>query len=461
MSDDYNNYLTTMYNDLYPSPDEIDEQKSNISSNIDTLAENKEIPQELPKETCPFRKSNIHQIFSEENATYFAHFEENQGQLHIYIKEKDSNPPNIYENFFTLDQLIFINSWFQIFDNMNDLLKEFELLIKNESFSLKLKNEGEISLYIVLPNTLIDPIEIIIPQDRIKERKLYREIYLHLLNVEQNHRQQTKKINDRLAALESLIGVSAAQSQDNRYSIKARENLEQMKNALKNEIKAMANEKIKLGAENFFKSNPENLNTAPLCIDTKQKPFQESSILTKNPNGDIENNELNLLLEWMAPAVNKLNNNPRVLHTKLIYNALTDGDKANNFHKKCDKLNKPTIVLIETKEGYRYGGYTSVNWDSPDKSEFKKDENAFIFSFNTKKKYETKNPEKSIQCSKYFGPYFGEGGTICVPDNFLDDVNTFYQWPSTYNLIQKDELTLGREHTIRIANYEVYTIDIE
>ena len=82
--------------------------------------------------------------------------------------------------------------------------------------------------------------------------------------MEQNHRQQTKKINDRLAALESLIGVSVAQSQDNRYSIKARENLEQMKNALKNEIKAMANEKIKFGAENLFKTNPENLDNIPL-----------------------------------------------------------------------------------------------------------------------------------------------------------------------------------------------------
>ena len=264
MSDDYNNYLNTMYNDLYPSTDDKDEAKSNISSNIDIVAENKEIPPDLPKETCPFKTSNIHEILSEGNTTYFAYFEQNKEQLHIYIKEKDSNPPNIYENYYTLDQLISINSWFKIFYNIKDLLKEFELLIKNQSFSLKLKKEGEISLYIVLPNTLIDPIEIIIPQDRIKERKLFREIYLHLLNVEQNHRQETKNINDRLASLESLIGVSVNASVNNRYSIKARENLEQMKNALKDEIKAMANEKIKFGGENLFKANPENLDNIPL-----------------------------------------------------------------------------------------------------------------------------------------------------------------------------------------------------
>ena len=461
MSDDYNNYLNTMYNDIYPLTEENDESRSNISSNNETLVENKEIPQDLPKETFPFKTSNINKIFSENNTKYFAHFEQIQEQLHIYIKEKDSNPPNIYEKFYTLDQLISINSWFKIFDNIKDLLKEFKLLIKNESFLLNLKTECEISLYIILPNTLIEPKEIIIPQDRIKERKLFREINLHLLNIEQNHRQETKNINDRLTNLESLIGVNINQSQNGRYSMKARENLEQMKNALKDEIKAMANEKIKFGGENLFKINSENLNNIPLYIDHKQKLFQESTILTKNQNNEIENNELNLLLEFLTPAINKIKKNPRIIHTKLIYNALIDVDKANNFHKKCDKLNKPTLILIETKEGYRYGGYTSVNWDSPDKSEFKKDENAFIFSFNTKKKYENKNVEKSIQCNKYFGPYFGEGGNICVPDNFLNDGKAFYPWPSTYNLTQKDELTLGREHNIHVVNYEVYTIDVE
>ena len=50
--------------------------------------------------------------------------------------------------------------------------------------------------------------------------------------------------------------------------------------------------------------------------------------------------------------------------------------------------------MVETKEGYRYGGYTSLNWDSPDKAEFKKDENAFIFSFNTKKNMKVKMLKK-------------------------------------------------------------------
>ena len=50
-----------------------------------------------------------------------------------------------------------------------------------------------------------------------------------------------------------------------------------------------------------------------------------------------------------------------------------------------------------------------------------------------------------------FGPNFGEG-TIFIPDNFLNETNAFYQWPSVYNLSEKDELTFGKNNKIEIKN---------
>ena len=58
----------------------------------------------------------------------------------------------------------------------------------------------------------------------------------------------------------------------------------------------------------------------------------------------------------------------------------------------------------------------------------------------------------------FWGPYFGEGGAICVPDNFLQEKNAFYQWPSSYDIPEKDELTFGQEHIINISRYEVFQI---
>ena len=96
----------------------------------------------------------------------------------------------------------------------------------------------------------MNPVEIIVPQNGIKERKLFKELYLSLLNIEQKHRQESKRINEKLANLEHAVGLSVNQSQHNRYSMKAKENLEQMKNALKDEIQMMEKDKIKFGLNN-------------------------------------------------------------------------------------------------------------------------------------------------------------------------------------------------------------------
>ena len=247
----------SLYDNLYSSSkkenQDIKETEESLSQQIpqnDYDQKTKPIPKDLPQTTIPFRTSNAYQIFSEEKSLYNIYFGQSHDQLKIFIKEKDSNPINIYEKNISLDELIQINDWFNIFDNIKDLLSELELLVKNDNLGIKLKKEGELGLYIILPNNLMNPIEIIVPQNGIKERKLFKELYLSLLNIEQRHRQESKRINDKLINLENALGLSVNQSQQNRYSIKAKENLEQMKNALKQEIQMMENDKIKFGLNN-------------------------------------------------------------------------------------------------------------------------------------------------------------------------------------------------------------------
>ena len=61
--------------------------------------------------------------------------------------------------------------------------------------------------------------------------------------------------------------------------------------------------------------------------------------------------------------------------------------------------------FIETTKGYRFGGYTELNWD--DNSCGKKDKSTFIFSFNNKQKYIARNNNSSIYCNPSEGPRFG------------------------------------------------------
>ena len=252
--------LQKLYEDIYSYSNKDSQENRQDEESIsqkfsqnDLEQKTKPIPKDLPQTTIPFRTSNAHQVFSEDKSLYYIYFEQINEQLKVYIHEKDSNPKNIYEKNFTLDELIEINDWFKIFYNIKDLLSELELLVKNDNLGIKLKNFGELSLYIILPNKLMDPIEIIVPQNGVKERKLFKELYLTLLNIEQKHRQESKRISEKLINLEHAVGLSINQSEHNKYSIKAKENLEQMKNVLKQEIQIMENDKAKFRLNNAIK----------------------------------------------------------------------------------------------------------------------------------------------------------------------------------------------------------------
>ena len=252
--------LQKLYEDIYSSPNKDSQENRQDEESIsqkfsqnDLEQKTKPIPKDLPQTTIPFRTSNAHKVFSEDKSLYYIYFEQINEQLKVYIHEKDSNPKNIYEKNFTLDELIEINDWFKIFYNIKDLLSELELLVKNYNLGIELKTFGELSLYLILPNKLMDPIEIIIPQNGVKERKLFKELYLTLLNIEQRHRQESKRISEKLMNLEHAVGLSINQSEHNKYSIKAKENLEQMKNVLKQEIQIMENDKAKFRLNNAIK----------------------------------------------------------------------------------------------------------------------------------------------------------------------------------------------------------------
>ena len=47
---------------------------------------------------------------------------------------------------------------------------------------------------------------------------------------------------------------------------------------------------------------------------------------------------------------------------KLIYRASEHGYSAKSFHKYCDNVKGPTLVIIKSSEGYIFGGYTTQSW---------------------------------------------------------------------------------------------------
>ena len=58
-----------------------------------------------------------------------------------------------------------------------------------------------------------------------------------------------------------------------------------------------------------------------------------------------------------------------------------------HFIIKLKKYSK--LILVKSKSGYIFGGYTIQTWESTNKN--KKDKLAFLFSLNKQKKYNIKN----------------------------------------------------------------------
>jgi hypothetical protein len=56
-----------------------------------------------------------------------------------------------------------------------------------------------------------------------------------------------------------------------------------------------------------------------------------------------------LILAYLPKKPNKL---------KLIYNFKIYGSSAKIFHSQCDGKS-PTLYIIKTKKGYKFGGYIS------------------------------------------------------------------------------------------------------
>lgn len=88
---------------------------------------------------------------------------------------------------------------------------------------------------------------------------------------------------------------------------------------------------------------------------------------------------------------------------KLIYRASVNGDEPSDFHNKCDNI-KNVLVLYYTTKFIKFGGFTSIGFDSSNCS--KDDLNCFIFNINDKKIYEPEE-KNQVGCFEVNGPFFG------------------------------------------------------
>ena len=143
---------------------------------------------------------------------------------------------------------------------------------------------------------------------------------------------------------------------------------------------------------------------------------------------------------------------------RLLYSPTLDSNTKEDFHKHCDNKGS-TIVLVETSNGRRFGGFTSLSWKSND--QWVKDPCACIFSFDNHKKYKLLLPDYSYYGGPGNGPHFGYCDQLGFYNNgggtgFLDTIHTGNFGTKTYDIPNMEEITLTNNYIMN--KFEVYQV---
>ena len=341
------------------------------------------------------------------------------------------------------------------FKQENDLYKQENALLNNENTSLKTENENlrkELKQFKEQYDKLKNEYtsfkkEIPSIQEQNKELLKIKETYESQIPILQNNLEQINKDNE---VLKQNITVLSNQNESlikennslKNSQTKSQPNEEEINNLMEElnsyRIKAQENELLK-----------KQLEDLQYQIQMMQERQEDEDV--KEVKGDIihDMNEL----EMITKKINK--ENKRII-INLLYKASADSDSAAVFHEKCDSANN-TIVLVETKDGKRFGGYTTQSWrgnciDKPDTD-------AFIFSFDKMKTYDNIPGDDAIGCYPKFGPIF-LGCQIKIFDNAFTKGGTTFEKELNFNTEEDYELT-GGSTTFDVKDIEVYEVIIE
>ena len=327
---------------------------------------------------------------------------------------------NLFQNIFTLDDLMSLSKAFRFCDNTEEALDIFSKIFETENkYNLSEKDEELIFyLKIYLPNGNEQEIQLNLKKieslEDVSKDKLFEKIKL-LEKENKSLKLEINKLKKDLIKKDKII-ESLSKKQNNNFN----------ENGEEEEINEINNEEEELG-ENGINTNIVKTEEEINFIENRLKQiyyFQNKSI-----------------------------------KYELIYKGSKNGDKSLNFHTKVDGI-KNTLTLVKTKKGIRFGGFTSEIWNQIG-GYGKCDPFAFCFSLELKKIYNCQKNQIAIFCSDGYGPYFKGTNTIFgIYNNFFTqggwcDYTTFAY---SYGKFEKNfEITNG-EQKFEIDDVEVFKI---
>ena len=333
----------------------------------------------------------------------------------------------------------------QIITNQNQIINN----IKSENLSLKkqiseLRNSQRELQNISLTKNQLEELE------SLRKKVAEFEILKSQLNELNSLRVEVAKYHSVKSQLKELTLLKGKLNEQNKEIAQLKKKAAE---ADKLKLRVEELENLKNRNEQEIKGLKESLRIYNIKTSTKEdkEMIDEDTPEEVTVKGDIihDINELELITK-------KINHNNQKLTLNLLYKATADTDKAAAFHAKCDEA-KSSIVLVETKKGKRFGGFTTCSW-SGDCIE-KKDEEAFVFSLDKLKTYDNIPGEEAIGCYPKFGPIF-LGCQIRIYDNAFTKGGTTFERGLNFDTEEDYELT-GGDRVFDVKEIEVYEVVFE
>ena len=424
----------------------IEKDKKEKENNINKLTEKiNNIENKIPKNKI--KENDNNKIIALENGLKSLDAKLNNFENMAILLEKQNDDNKVYEIINTLGE------------EMNEIKQKLNKKEKEKNLNNnKNKNKSD-------PEIL----------NKIKNN----ENNISLLQTKLNKIQETKqKDNDDKKKINNIIKTS------NDLVTKIDALFNHIKK-LENENKELNNKITKLSSSkqipqiNAKKIIPKSNTDYYRTLENQNQENQSSFYNRTNPNINninISKDSINSRIvnyEDIIFIQNRIKEiNPRIkdVYFSLVYRATEDGDKAVNFHNKCDKIG-PNIVLIKTKKGFIFGGFTFRNWEHlprdidinrPNLGSASRDANAFGFNINNQKIYNNERPnEFAIWCNRNFGPTF-KNNLFQIFDSCLKKGGYCTVRRSSHFGGQKTDFEItGGESKFKVDELEVFEVKLE
>ena len=379
---------------------------------------------------------NMFNYMNEEGVLVSIYYNSKKESLILNLNFHEAKKYN-YSKEFTYENISQLYPIFTIEENIINIKNLLKESINNYGVKTQFNEKNENTIYLIIQMKI---------NSKIKEIKL--ELDKTELSKEDFISLMTEKVNNLLDERKEIYGLKSFKQL--REELNSIDEFNIGLESIENRLGEMTKFYKKLKETNLLSNSNIISNTTEIKLIL--------NILKK-----IENEKNNLLTNNKS---NKYLNNENIIF-KLIYRATRDGDTAKEFHKRCDKIG-PNLTLVKTDKKIRFGGFTNLNWEVPEKSEddkkskdgeYKHDPESFCFSLTNKKVYYHNNlKENAIFCSRSYGPTFSEN-IFAIYDKMLTKGGfCSKKEKSCFTGQNKDYEISGNNKTFKIEEVEVYEV---